>query len=56
MVQGGKDLALSLQRLTLLLRQGFNPWPENFLYAASAAKKRKKKEIGSDINILKNTV
>ena len=30
MVQWGKDLALSLLRLWLLLQCGFDPWPGNF--------------------------
>ena len=42
-MQWVKDLVLSLQQLRLLLWLRFDPWPGNFLVAAGAAKKKKKK-------------
>ena len=44
-VQWVKDLALSLQQLSCLLWNGFNPWPRNFQlpHALAVAKKKKQK-------------
>ena len=42
----GKDLALSLLWLRLLLRCRFNPWLQELLHAAGIAQKRKEKTEG----------
>lgn len=40
-----KALALSLQRLWLLLWRGFGPWPQELPSAMSSVKKKKKKKL-----------
>ena len=44
MAQRVKGLTLLLQRLGLLLWQGFDPWPRNFHMPQVWPKKKKKKE------------
>ena len=43
MVQGVKDLALSLRQLRSLLQQGFDPWPKNCMLCGKKRKKEKEK-------------
>ena len=40
MAQGVKDLVLSLEKTGLLLWNGFDLWPRNFLMSQSMAKKK----------------
>ena len=43
MAQWVRDPALPLQWLGMLLWPGFDPWPEELLYAVDAAKTKEKK-------------
>ena len=42
MLQGAKDMVLSLPRLGSLLWHGFDPWPGNFHMPRVGPKKKKK--------------